>query len=311
MLINFKAIIREDQSEDALNYFKLIFDRTEKINEHLDDENLEDEKNKSVLLSNNVLRVIDLNAENIERLINQMSTQLISHDEFKKRFSKSIKNFILLNKIKQKKIFSIFLLGPSGIGKTETARIIKESLNPETTFTKINFGNYSSKESLNNLIGSPRGYIGSDEGELSVKVSKSKAGIILCDEFEKATYPIFNFFLELLEDGVFTDSMSREYDIDGYIIIFTSNMDEKGFNSTIPPELRSRFDLICEFKTLNNDDKQKYVNFYIENFLSNIEVIRSFTEEEKLEFKNVNVNSIDNLRDINRVIRDKILDKVN
>lgn len=59
---------------------------------------------------------------------------------------------------------------------------------------------------------------------LSDKVKKSKVGIVLCDEFEKTTRPVSSFFLELLEEGKFTDSMAREYDLDGYILVFTSNL---------------------------------------------------------------------------------------
>lgn len=76
---------------------------------------------------------------------------------------------------------------------------------------KINFGNYSDENALSSLIGSPRGYIGSNKGELSEKILKSKSKIILIDEFEKASKPVFNFFLELLEDGAFTDSLGREF----------------------------------------------------------------------------------------------------
>ena len=66
-------------------------------------------------------------------------------------------------------------------------------------------------EVSDSLIGSPAGYVGCNHGELSEKIQKSKVGILLCDEFEKTTRPVFSFFLELLEEGRFTDSMAREY----------------------------------------------------------------------------------------------------
>lgn len=71
------------------------------------------------------------------------------------------------------------------MGKSEFASMLKNQLKPNTSLVKINFGNYSSQDALNSLIGSPRGYIGSEEGELSSKIIKSRAGVILCDEFEK------------------------------------------------------------------------------------------------------------------------------
>lgn len=81
-----------------------------------------------------------------------------------------------------------------------------------------------SQDALNSLIGSPAGYVGCNHGELSEKIKKSKVGVLLCDEFEKTTRSVFSFFLELLEEGQFTDSMAREYDMDGFVIIFTSNL---------------------------------------------------------------------------------------
>ena len=66
-------------------------------------------------------------------------------------------------------------------------------------------------EVSDSLIGSPAGYVGCNHGELSEKIQKSKVGILLCDEFEKTTRPVFSFFLELLEEGRFTDSMASEY----------------------------------------------------------------------------------------------------
>ena len=120
-------------------------------------------------------------------------------------------------------------------------------MDDEAQLIKINFGNYSSKDSINSLIGSPRGYIGSEDGELSLKLSKKHNGIILCDEFEKADSKIFSFFLELLEEGKFTDSQSREYDLNGYVIIFTSNLNSSEFSENIPDEFQTRLDLISEF----------------------------------------------------------------
>lgn len=117
----------------------------------------------------------------------------------------------------------MLLLGPSGVGKTETARILSNLLAPGQPLPKINFGNYSSKDSLNSLIGSPRGYIGSEEGELALKIEASESGVILIDEFEKANPAVWNFFLDLLESGHFTDSQGAMHDLDGYTIVFTSN----------------------------------------------------------------------------------------
>ena len=162
-------------------------------------------------------------------------------------------------------------------------------------------------------MGSPRGYIGSEDGELSLKINKSKAGIILCDEFEKATLPVFNFFLELLEDGVFTDSQSREYDLDGYIIVFTGNMLENQYYEQITKELQSRFDIVCELQLLTKEEKLDFLEYQTELFLEKLKSnkdLPEFSKEEIEDFKNINLDSTNNLRDIKRMLQGNILSKL-
>ena len=103
---------------------------------------------------------------------------------------------------------------------------------------KINLGNYKTQGALNSLIGSPIGFIGSERGgELSNKIRNSDSKVILIDEFKKADTDIFNFFYELLEDGKFTDLTGNEYDLNGYIIIFTTNLSKDNYKEILPPPL--------------------------------------------------------------------------
>ena len=131
------------------------------------------------------------------------------------------------------KILSLFLMGDSGVGKTEVARSIHKALGSKSKLAKINFGNYSSHDALNSLIGSPLGYIGSDGGELLKRVRESDIGLILIDEFEKADNAVFNYFLDVLENGKIVNSQAEEYDVSGYIIVFTSNITKENFKSKI------------------------------------------------------------------------------
>jgi ATP-dependent Clp protease ATP-binding subunit ClpC len=142
----------------------------------------------------------------IDLSLKRIFAELKGHSEFKIDFKHNFLKFLFLNRMKERKILSIFLCGESGVGKTEFAKIITRALYPAEPLIKINFGNYSTEGVLNSLIGSPLGYLGSEEGgELINKISVSKSKIILIDEFEKATTSVFNFFYELLEDGIFTD----------------------------------------------------------------------------------------------------------
>jgi hypothetical protein len=308
----YDAVVREDVIKEALDSFRLLFNSQKSVSELLEGIVLPLEDPEEAKQEERVKRLVDLNGTQLNAVCIALNSQLIGHNEFKLRFKESIENFRSLNRINEKKIFSIFLLGNSGLGKTEVARIIKNSLNHSTAFTKINFGNYSSKDALNSLIGSPKGYIGCEDGELGVKISKSKAGIILCDEFEKATFPVYNFFLELLEDGSFTDSMSREYNLDGYIIIFTSNINEKQFYEQIPQELQSRIDLVCQFKLLNKQDKIAYLDYQVEIFLEKLKADTDLLElsHQDIAYFGSIVDSTDNLRDIKRMIRERIMNKL-
>ena len=259
--------------------------------------------------NNQVLKFTDLDYDDFYLLEEYLFNNLIGHNKFKEHLIKNLTDFRILNSLRLKKVFSIFLLGNSGLGKTEVARILNNFLNENLQLIKINFGNYSSMDSLNSLIGSPRGFVGSEDGELSIKLNKNHNGIILCDEFEKADSKIKSFFLELLEEGKFTDSQSNEYDLDGYIIIFTSNLNKESFTEELSDEFISRLDLKSEFNYLSCDEKNQFISLEIEKIKKTINNKEEFKDIDLSNFKlNLNVNRMNNLRDIQRVIYKQIID---
>ena len=219
--------------------------------------------------------LIDLSSEKADELLDDFDSKLIGQAPFKKALRKQVGAFRLFNSIGEQPILSMLLLGPSGVGKTEAARILSDLLAPGQPLPKINFGNYSSKDSLNSLIGSPRGYIGSEEGELTLKIEASGSGIILIDEFEKANPAVWNFFLDLLESGHFTDSQGAMHDLDGYTIVFTSNAPKEEVREKFPPELLSRFSLKARFSPLSTEDKQTFVRRYIGNVATKYQSTRN------------------------------------
>lgn len=224
------------------------------------DNNSEDQ---AVLSKENPKRLIDLDDSETKALLDQFACDLIGQDQFKGEFRKQVEIFRLFNSIGEQPILSLFLIGPSGVGKTETARILSKLLAPGEPLPKVNFGNYSSKDSLNSLIGSPRGYMGSEEGELTMKIERSNSGVILIDEFEKGDSTVWSFFLDLLENGKFTDSQGDEHDLNCYTIVFASNTPRTEVQGKFPPELLSRFNLKVNFKPLNDKEKKTFVSRYI------------------------------------------------
>lgn len=140
------------------------------------------------------------------------------------------------------------------------------------------------------------------------KLMRSRSKVILIDEFEKASKPVYNFFLQLLEEGKFTDSLGREYDLDKYIIIFTSNMPKEKVGEYLPPELRSRFSYKCAFGPLSTDEKNRYVTFKSERYLEEIKrecpsIKESLTASNIVK---IDVSCYSNMRDINNEIMRQI-----
>lgn len=275
-----------------------------KIDEVLDLENfLEIERDP-------ITNIVDIDETDFDGTLNYLNQNLFGNNLFKQRLKEELTKYRLFNRIGQQPIFSVLICGTSGIGKTEVARLLHQKLAADEPMIKINFGNYSAQDALNSLIGSPRGYIGSNKGELPDKLMRSRSKVILIDEFEKASKPVYNFFLQLLEDGKFTDSLGREYDLNKYIIIFTSNMPKEKVGEYLPPELRSRFSYKCAFWPLSTREKEDYVAFKSECYLDQIkhECCTIDSTLKASDIINIDVSRYDNMRDINSEIMRQITD---
>ena len=224
----------EDIVREGAYPLRTMFDNFENCGIEIDEGWQENDRAKKTLVS--------LDEDGFADTLIALNNELIGQVPFKSQ----ARNFRLFNALDEQPIMSLLLLGPSGVGKTEVARILSEAIAPGQSLPKINLGNYSSKDSLNSLIGSPRGYMGSEEGELGKKVDSTDAGVLLVDEFEKAEPAVWNFFLDLLETGSFTDSLGTVHDLTGFIIVFTTNCPLEKMSETFPDELLSRFSMIRE-----------------------------------------------------------------
>ena len=306
---NINVIVKTAQIDNLLDYFPLYFEEQKSVYELLPDLKNEEE---GVQVSDSIVHITDFSKERFESFFSWFNRNLVGHRHFKEKLKHALKNFVALCKAKEQKVFSIFLFGVSGIGKTEVARLIANGLCKGCYLAKINFQNYSSQDALNSLIGSPAGYIGCDHGELSDKIGKTKVGVLLCDEFEKTTRPVFLFFLELLEEGHFTDSMAREYDLEGFIIVFTSNIrTQKEYEEKIPSELQTRFDLVCEFEKPTMNDKRDFLGLLLEKAKQKYEDLFSkftMTEEDEKYLLGFDYSNIDALRDIKRLFNNRLMD---
>lgn len=249
-------------------------------------------------------------------VLRRLTYDLIGQTEFKRAFESQAHTFRLFNALGEQPILSLLLLGPSGVGKTETARILCEAIAPGQPLPRINLGNYSSKDSLNSLIGSPRGYMGSEEGELSRKIDSSDAGVLLVDEFEKAEPAVWNFFLDLLETGTFTDSQGAEHNLQGFTIVFTTNCPLENLSSTFPAELLSRFSLKVHFSQLSMDDKRLFIKRYVSKIYERYlglppEVVPKLPKDiVDRALTEIDIGAINNIRILKNVTRSWVSDLV-
>ena len=181
-------------------------------------------------------------------------------------------------KDRNKPIGSFIFLGPTGVGKTETAKALTETLfDDERNLIRIDMSEYMEKHSVSRLVGSPPGYVGYDEGgQLTEAVRRKPYSVILFDEIEKAHPDVFNILLQVLDDGRLTDNQGRTVDFKNTVIIMTSNIgshflidgiDEEGkikedarnnvmsdLRASFRPEFLNRVDEIVLFKPLQRSE---------------------------------------------------------
>jgi ATP-dependent Clp protease ATP-binding subunit ClpC len=173
--------------------------------------------------------VSKLAQEETERLLNMeeiLHSRVIGQEEAVKAVAKAVRRARAGLKDPKRPIGSFIFLGPTGVGKTELARALAESMfGDEDAMIRIDMSEYMEKHSTSRLVGSPPGYVGYDEGgQLTEKVRRKPYSVVLLDEIEKAHPDVFNILLQVLEDGRLTDSKGRTVDFRNTILIMTSNV---------------------------------------------------------------------------------------
>jgi ATP-dependent Clp protease ATP-binding subunit ClpC len=146
-----------------------------------------------------------------------------------------------------KPIGSFIFLGPTGVGKTEMAKVLATYLfDKDDALVRIDMSEYMEKFSVSRLVGAPPGYVGYEEGgQLTEKIRRKPYAVVLLDEIEKAHPDVFNLLLQVLDDGILTDGLGRRVDFRNTIIIMTSNIgarDLKDFGSGIGFSTKSKVD---------------------------------------------------------------------
>jgi ATP-dependent Clp protease ATP-binding subunit ClpC len=183
-----------------------------------------------------IFKIEEKESEKLLRMEEELHDRIIAQDEAVKVVSKAIRRSRAGLKSSKKPIGSFFFLGPTGVGKTELAKALATFLfNDESSLIKIDMSEYMERFNVSKLTGAPPGYVGYEEGgQLTEKVRKKPYSVILFDEIEKAHPDVFNILLQVLDEGVLTDSYGRRVDFRNTVIIMTSNIGARVIEKATP-----------------------------------------------------------------------------
>lgn len=196
--------------------------------------------------------LVKLEEKESEKLIHmeeELHRRIIAQDESIKAVSRAIKRSRAGLKSSKKPIGSFFFLGPTGVGKTELAKALAWFMfNDETSLVKIDMSEYMERFNVSKLTGAPPGYVGYEEGgQLTERIRKKPYSVVLFDEIEKAHPDVFNILLQVLDEGVLTDSFGRKVNFKNTVIIMTSNVGARIIEKATPLGFqRNESDLVYE-----------------------------------------------------------------
>jgi ATP-dependent Clp protease ATP-binding subunit ClpC len=199
-------------------------------------------------------RVAQNEGEKLLNMYDELKGKVIGQDEAIKKLVKAIQRTRVGLKDPKKPIGSFIFLGPTGVGKTELAKVLATYLfDKEDALVRIDMSEYMEKFTVSRLVGAPPGYVGYEEGgQLTEKIRRKPYSVVLLDEIEKAHPDVFNLLLQVLDDGILTDGLGRRVDFRNTIIIMTSNIgvrDLKDFGAGIG--------FATKAKSSNQDDVMK------------------------------------------------------
>ncbi|KRM82328.1 ATP-dependent Clp protease ATP-binding subunit [Ligilactobacillus ruminis DSM 20403 = NBRC 102161] len=339
---NKQAALKEEDYEKAAYYRDQVNKFTEMKQNSVSDENapiVSDKDMEAIVEEMTQIPVGELKEKEqnqLRNLADSLKKHVIGQDEAVTKTARAIRrNRVGFNK-SNRPIGSFLFVGPTGVGKTETAKQLAEELfGSKDSMIRFDMSEYMEKFSVSKLIGSPPGYVGYEEaGQLTEQVRRHPYSLILLDEIEKAHPDVMHMFLQILDDGRLTDSKGQTVSFKDTIIIMTSNAgsgdsvinvgfgaEANGTTNSIldklsryfKPEFLNRFDDIIEFNALSKEDLGKIVDLMLQDvnkMLQEKQMSLSVTRPVCDKLVELGYDKKMGARPLRRTIQEQIEDKV-
>lgn len=290
-------------------------------------------------------RIAQNESEKLMGMGKELSGKVIGQEEAIEKLVKAIRRTRVGLKDPKKPIGSFIFLGPTGVGKTELAKVLATYLfDKEESLIRVDMSEYMEKFSVSRLVGAPPGYVGYEEGgQLTEKVRRKPYSVVLLDEIEKAHPDVFNILLQVLDDGILTDGLGRRVDFRNTILIMTSNIgvrDLKDFGAGIgfstkakqessddlmkstiqnalkkvfSPEFLNRLDDVIIFNSLQREHIHQIIDLTLHKLFSRISTLGysiELTEKGKDFIANKGYDPQYGARPLNRAIQKYLEDLV-
>jgi ATP-dependent Clp protease ATP-binding subunit ClpC len=306
-----------DEAVDAEDYERAARGKTRasQINDKLAKLHVSNKQDKRLIVSTEdladvvaritgvpVKKVIRSEAKYLMTLEKTLGKYIVGQDEAVEAVSKAVRRNRSGIGSDKRPIGSFIFLGPTGVGKTELARVLaREFFGSENALVKIDMSEFHEHHNVSRLVGAPAGYVGYDDGgQLTDKIRRQPYSLVLFDEIEKAHPDVFNMMLQMLEDGYLTDAKGRRIDFTNTIVIMTSNVGADklqkeaslGFQANKPSDLKDLNQLHEANKTKVHDELKKLLRPELLNRIDKVIVFRALTQKDIFKIIDLQIDEL-------------------
>ncbi len=262
-----------------------------------------------------VTKLLSTEVEKLLHLEDELANRVVGQEEGISAVAKALKRNRAGLTRREGPIGSFLFLGPTGVGKTETAKALAEfMMGSEDLIIRIDMSEYQEDHSIARLIGSPPGYVGYEEGgQLTEAVRRKPYSVVLLDEIEKANPKIYNVMLQVLDDGRLTDGQGRVVNFKNTIIIMTSNIEPALLKKAFRPEFLNRLDATVEYKSLSPQMMERIVDIQLDGVrktLSEQNMSLTVTQKAKTYLAQKGYDPDFGARPLRRLIQNEVLDEL-